>query len=85
MNDDALLDAVESDWRTAELGPRRQAILDYAVKLTVSPAEVREGDIRALREQGLADEDILGLCECVAYYAYANRIANGLGVELEGD
>jgi hypothetical protein len=28
---------------------------------------------------------VLGLCEVVAYYAFANRIAQGLGVRLEAD
>lgn len=32
---------------------------------------------------GLADADVLALAEVVAYYAYVNRIADGLGVELE--
>ncbi len=26
---------------------------------------------------------MLAICEVVAYYAYVNRIADGLGVELE--
>lgn len=39
--------------------------------------------MEALRAVGLSDADILGLCEVVAYYAYANRIADGLGVALE--
>lgn len=36
-----------------------------------------------LRANGLADRDILQLAEVVAYYAGANRIADGLGVLLE--
>lgn len=43
-----------------------------------------KGDVQSLRAEGLTDKDILGLCECVAYYAYVNRIADGLGVMLEG-
>ncbi|MHC4376690.1 MAG: hypothetical protein ACYS26_08855 [Planctomycetota bacterium] len=40
-------------------------------------------DVDALRAVGLDDRDVLGLVECVAYYAYANRIADGLGLALE--
>ena len=40
-------------------------------------------DVDALRDVGLDDRDVLGLVECVAYYAYANRIADGLGLALE--
>lgn len=42
-----------------------------------------EEDLASLREAGLEDADVLGLVQCVAYYAYANRIADGLGVCLE--
>ncbi|MFK7741824.1 MAG: peroxidase [Planctomycetota bacterium] len=58
-------------------------MLRYAHKLTVTPAEMKPADVNALRTAGFADADILELCEVVAYYAYANRIADGLGVSLE--
>jgi len=58
-------------------------MLAYASKLTLSPAEIREPDLQLLRDQGLSDLDILNLVEVTAYYAYANRIADGLGVALE--
>ena len=40
-------------------------------------------DIEVLRSAGLSDTDVLHLAELVGYYAYVNRIADGLGVELE--
>jgi len=43
-----------------------------------------ENDVFKLREVGFSDTDILQICEVVAYYAYVNRIADGLGVALEG-
>ena len=36
-----------------------------------------------MRANGLDDADVLAVCEVAAYYAYVNRIADGLGVELE--
>jgi uncharacterized protein YciW len=41
-------------------------------------------DVEALRAAGFKDEEVLGMAEVVAYYAYANRIVDGLGVDLEG-
>ena len=32
---------------------------------------------------GLSEVDVLEVAEVAAYYAYVNRIASGLGVELE--
>ena len=83
LKDDALLARIEDGWRNADLGPRRDAILSYAVKLTVSPGSVTEMDIDGLRHVGLSDRDILDVCEVTAYYAYVNRIADGLGVAVE--
>lgn len=40
-------------------------------------------DVEALRDAGLSDTDVLHVAEVVGYYAYVNRIADGLGVELE--
>jgi uncharacterized protein YciW len=58
-------------------------VLRYAAHLTRTPAAVRAADVEALRAQGLADADVLAVAEVVGYYAYANRVADGLGVELE--
>ena len=58
-------------------------MLEYATKLTVSPGSMDEGDVEGLRDVGFSDRDILDMCEVAAYYAYVNRIADGLGVELE--
>ena len=60
-------------------------MLTYAEKLTRTPSAVERADVDALRAVGFEDADVLGLCEVVAYYAYANRIADGLGVGLEAD
>ena len=59
-------------------------MLDYADKLTATPAAVTPADVAALRAAGFADPDVLAIAEVTAYYAYVNRIADGLGVELEG-
>ncbi len=58
-------------------------MLTYAVKLTRTPGEVVADDVDALRAVGFSDRDVLDICEVIAYYAYANRIADGLGIEIE--
>jgi len=83
LRDDALLERIERDVESAGLSERRLALLRYAEKLTRTPAEMRADDVEALRAVGLDDADVLALCEVVGYYAYVNRIADGLGVALE--
>lgn len=83
VRDDGLVSDIELNFLTAELDERQKAMLRYAEKLTRWPSEVGEGDIDALREVGFGDSDILAIAEVTAYYAYANRIADGLGVQVE--
>ena len=40
-------------------------------------------DINKLRLAEFSDRDILDIVEVTAYYAYANRIADGLGITKE--
>lgn len=58
-------------------------MLRYAVKLTLRPREMQKSDVQALRAEEFSDTDILHIAEITGYYAYVNRIADGLGVELE--
>ncbi len=60
-------------------------MLDYAVKLTLTPWTVGEGDVERLRDVGFDQAAILDICQVVCYYNYVNRLASGLGVELEAD
>ena len=60
-------------------------MLRYAMLLTRAPQSVQESDVRQLRDQGFADEDILAVAEVTSYFAFVNRIADGLGVALEPD
>ena len=60
-------------------------MLRYAAKLTKTPWLVNEADVKELGHHGFGDEDILAIAEVTAYYAYVNRIADGLGVELESE
>ena len=77
----ALLDAIDADPANVTSGDGRlDAICAYAAKLTASPDAVVQDDLDPLREHGLSDLDILDLNNMVAYYAYINRVAMGLGL-----
>ena len=63
----------------------RLALLRYARKLTLSPESMARGDVEALHAAGADDGEILEVNQVTAYFNYANRSLNGLGVSLEGD
>ncbi len=84
LKDPNLVTRIEAGWVDAGLSEARVAMLGYAVKLTKAPGSIVEQDVLLLRQAGFSDRDILDIAEVTAYYAYANRIADGLGVPLEG-
>jgi uncharacterized peroxidase-related enzyme len=71
------------DFRVATLSSRHQAILEYADKLTRTPGLMVVSDLEAMRHEGLSDRDILDANQAVAYFAYVNRVADGLGVVVD--
>ncbi len=83
MKDDQLLERIDAGWRNAGLSDKRIAMLTYAEKLTLTPGEMEPADVDALRRAAFSDRDILDIAEVVGYYAYVNRIADGLGVSME--
>jgi len=80
---EALLNAVQTDWRTADLSPPQRALCLFAEKLTLHPAEMLEDDIVALRDAGYDDTHIHSAIQVVSYFNYINRIADAVHVDLE--
>ena len=60
-------------------------MLDYAAKLTREPWAMKESDVETLRQAGFTDAAILDINQVAGYYAYVNRLADGLGVEVEDE
>lgn len=68
----------------AFLWPRpMDALLPFAIKLTASPGAMRRADLAPLRAAGLGDLAIHDAVQAIAYFNYINRVADGLGVDLE--
>jgi uncharacterized peroxidase-related enzyme len=78
-----LVSALATDYRRAVLSSAERAMLDYAVKLTEAPAAMGQEDVEQLRVAGFSDRGIHDICAITAYFAFVNRIADGLGVEME--
>ncbi len=83
INDDKLGERLKEDFRQADLDEKDLAMLEYAAKLTLEPWNMIENDVLGLREKGFSDEAILDIVQVTGYYAFVNRLADGLGVKLE--
>ena len=57
-------------------------MLEYAEKLTLTPAMMTEDDINALRATGWDDRDILDIVMACAYFNFRVRVVDGLGLEV---
>jgi len=62
---------------------RERAIVKYSLKITKTPSKMTKDDVDTLSKVGLTDEAILNLVMVNGYFAFVNRMADGLGVELE--
>lgn len=60
-------------------------MIEYALVLTRTPGAMDRGRLEDLRDHAFDDRAIHDICAIVAYFAFVNRIADGLGVELEDD
>ncbi len=78
-----MVEAIKSDYTTAAVDAQTRAALDYAVKLTRTPGAMTRDDVDTLRRSGFSDLAIHDIAQVAAYFNYINRIADGLGVDLE--
>ena len=81
--DEELVEQVSEDFRTSKIDEKDLAMLEYVAKLTLEPWNMEKEDVAELRAKGFSDEAILDICQVTGYFAFVNRLADGLGVELE--
>lgn len=81
----AIRAALEADTPGDVFGGWQLAGLGYVAKLTSAPASVAAVDMQALRDAGLDDGRILEINQVASYFAYANRMVLGLGIDTDGD
>lgn len=76
--DPRLGEQMAMNYRAADLPLRQKAMLDFAVKLTESPAKIEESDRQALRDKGFSDRDIWDIAAVAAFFNMSNRVASAI-------
>ena len=79
----SLVEAINADYKTADISDKDRNMLDYVTLLTKNPCNIRRKDFDKVKAAGFAEADVLDLVQVTAYFNYVNRLACGLGVELE--
>jgi len=77
------VERVKTNYTTADLTPVDRSLCDHAAKLTRTPAAVTSADVQRLRDAGLSDRAINDATQVISFFNYINRIADGLGIDLE--
>lgn len=79
---DALVQAVLDDWRTAPVDPKLRAALAFVEKLTLDPEAISAEDVRPMRELGLSEAAIEdAMHACVLFNIY-DRLADSLEFDI---
>jgi uncharacterized peroxidase-related enzyme len=78
--DEALVAAIQKDYRSAPLSGQDRAMLEYVEKVTKDATRVSPEDHHRLRAAGFDDQGILQITLIAAWFNYINRVADALGV-----
>jgi len=71
-----IADQVAINYRKADITPRQKAMLDFALKVAVTPHVIGEQEIEALTIHGFGQEDVWDIAAIAAFFAMSNRLAN---------
>jgi uncharacterized peroxidase-related enzyme len=69
-------DQVATNHRKAEITPRQDAMLAFALKVCNDSAAIDEADFEAMRAAGFSDDDIWDVGAITAFFGLSNRMAN---------
>jgi uncharacterized peroxidase-related enzyme len=74
--DPLLGEMMAMNYRAARLTRRQRAMLDFAVKLTVEPWAIEDGDRARLTAAGFSERDIWDIAAVASFYNMTNRLAS---------
>jgi uncharacterized peroxidase-related enzyme len=78
--DDALVDALKRDFRTAPMDDADRAMLEYVEQLSRDATMLGPENLDTLRRHGFDDRAILQITLIASWFNYINRVADALGV-----
>lgn len=82
MKDQALIEAVLSDWRTAPLNSAMRATLSFLETLTLRPDEVSAQAVVQMREAGVSEAGIEEAIAICMTFSIADRLADTFNFEI---
>ncbi len=71
-----IADQIAVNYRKADITLRQKAMLDFALKVALTPWLVGESEFEVLEGHGFSREDIWDIAAIAAFFAMSNRLAN---------
>jgi alkylhydroperoxidase family enzyme len=81
--DDALVEAIRTDFRRAPISEADKVMLGYVEQVTKDATRIGPADHARLRAAGFDDRGILQVTLIASWFNYINRVADALGVGRE--
>ena len=81
--DDAFVEALARDFRSAPISDQDRVMLEYVEQITRDATRITPEHHAGLREVGFEDRGILQITLIAAWFNYINRVADALGVGRE--
>jgi uncharacterized peroxidase-related enzyme len=78
-----LVEALQSDYKSAPITEQERVMLDYVVQLTKDATKISPSHHERLRAVGFDDQGILQITLIASWFNYINRVADALGVGRE--
>jgi uncharacterized peroxidase-related enzyme len=75
-----IADQIAINYRKADITPRQQAMLDFAMKVALEGHRISEDDFSPLAGHGFSDDDIWDIAAIAALFALSNRMAHFTGM-----
>lgn len=82
---DTLKEQLVTDYKTADISEQDKLILEYAEKITRDAASIMQDYIDELKRHDMPDRMLHDIVQVASYFNYINRLADGLGLELENE
>lgn len=79
--EEATINAICTNWRSASLPAGLHALFAFAEKLTLQPGAMTAADWQAVRAAGWSEAEALHALHVICLYNYVARVANGMGIE----
>jgi alkylhydroperoxidase family enzyme len=81
--DDAFVEALKADYRTAPISAQDLVMLEFVDQITRDATRITPAFHERLRAAGFDDRGILQITLIASWFNYINRVADALGVGRE--